>query len=217
LSYRFKRRRLPTSFLRVLLLEADPRETDRVAGVLEGDYPDSRLLRVESPEAFVASLADFAPDVILSAHAVGGFEALEALGLVQAELPECPFLLLGEEFCPTALECIRSGAADFIRKSNLTGLGTAIGRALRQRAGLRSLTNRQRQVLRLLATGCSNREIAQRMSRSIKTVETHRAQLMVRLGIRDFAGLVRYATGLGVVSATYQPCGQGSTDTRLTA
>jgi DNA-binding NarL/FixJ family response regulator len=81
-----------------------------------------------------------------------------------------------------------------------------------QRAGLRSLSNRQRQVLRLLVTGCSNREIAQRMSRSVKTVEAHRAQVMVRLGMRDLAGLVRYATRLGVVSA-YQPCGPGPTDT----
>jgi DNA-binding NarL/FixJ family response regulator len=213
LSYPFKRRRLPAASLRVLLLEADPGAVDRVKSVLEGDYPDSRLLRVESLDAFVASLSDFAPDVILSAYAVGGFEALEALSLAQAELPECPFLLLGEDFCATALACIRSGAADFILKSNLTGLGTAIGQAVRQRAGLRSLSNRQRQVLQLLATGCSNKEIAQRMSRSVKTVETHRAQLMVRLGIRDLAGLVRYATGLGVVSATYQPRRQGSTDT----
>jgi DNA-binding NarL/FixJ family response regulator len=197
----------------VLLLEADPGAVDRVTSVLEGDYPDSRLLRVESPDAFVASLSDFAPDVILSAYAVGGFEALEALSLAQAELPECPFLLLGEDFCPTALACIRSGAADFIRKSNLTGLAPAIGHAVRQRAGLRSLTNRQRQVLQLLATGFTNREIAQGMSRSIKTIETHRAQLMVRLGIRDFAGLVRYATALGVVSATYQRAGKGSTAT----
>jgi len=55
------------------------------------------------------------------------------------------------------------------------------------------LTARQREVLKLVAAGKSTKEIAFLLNLSVKTVETHRAQIMERLGIRDVAGLVRYA------------------------
>jgi len=61
------------------------------------------------------------------------------------------------------------------------------------------LSPRQREVLQLIAEGHSTKEIAHRLALSVKTVETHRAELMVRLGIRDVAGLVRYAVRTGLV------------------
>lgn len=64
-----------------------------------------------------------------------------------------------------------------------------------------SLTPRQREVLQLIAEGHGTKEIAARLFLSAKTVETHRAQLMERLGIHDVAGLVRYAIRAGIVSA----------------
>jgi DNA-binding NarL/FixJ family response regulator len=62
------------------------------------------------------------------------------------------------------------------------------------------LTARQREVLKLVAGGKSTKEIAFDLNLSVKTVETHRAQIMERLGIRDVAGLVRYALKTGLVS-----------------
>src|SRR5205814_1459340 len=59
--------------------------------------------------------------------------------------------------------------------------------------GLEKLTVRQRQVLQLLSEGHNVREIAARLKISPKTVETHRSQIMERLGIEDLAGLVRFA------------------------
>jgi DNA-binding NarL/FixJ family response regulator len=64
-----------------------------------------------------------------------------------------------------------------------------------------TLTPRQREVLQLIAEGHGTKEIAARLCLSAKTVETHRAQLMERLGIHDVAGLVRYAIRTGIVSA----------------
>jgi DNA-binding NarL/FixJ family response regulator len=63
------------------------------------------------------------------------------------------------------------------------------------------LTSRQREILQLVAEGKSTKEVAQMLSLSVKTVETHRAQIMDRLGIRDLAGLVRYAIRTGLVSS----------------
>jgi DNA-binding NarL/FixJ family response regulator len=63
------------------------------------------------------------------------------------------------------------------------------------------LTARQREILQLVAEGLSTKEIAGKLGLSIKTVETHRTQIMNRLRIRDVAGLVRYAIRAGLVSA----------------
>lgn len=61
------------------------------------------------------------------------------------------------------------------------------------------LTPRQREILRLIAEGYTTQAIAQKLDISIKTVETHRTQLMERLDIHDIAGLVRYAIRIGLV------------------
>jgi DNA-binding NarL/FixJ family response regulator len=61
------------------------------------------------------------------------------------------------------------------------------------------LTPRQKETLQLIAEGRSTKSIAQLLSISAKTVETHRAQIMERLGIHDIPGLVRYAMRTGLV------------------
>jgi DNA-binding NarL/FixJ family response regulator len=67
-------------------------------------------------------------------------------------------------------------------------------------SSLEQLTPRQREILQLLAEGRSMKEIAQLLHISVKTVETHRAQLMERLNIHDVAGLVRYAIRMGLIT-----------------
>jgi DNA-binding NarL/FixJ family response regulator len=61
------------------------------------------------------------------------------------------------------------------------------------------LSPRQREILQLIAEGRSTKEIAQHLELSVKTVETHRTELMERLGIHGVAGLVRYAIRTGIV------------------
>ncbi len=63
------------------------------------------------------------------------------------------------------------------------------------------LSPRQHEILQLIAQGNSTREIAQHLGLSVKTVETHRAQLMRRLDIREVAGLVRYAIRAGIITS----------------
>lgn len=63
------------------------------------------------------------------------------------------------------------------------------------------LTSRQREILHLIADGKSTKDIATILNVSVKTVETHRKQLMDRLGIHDVAGLVRYAIRTGIIKA----------------
>ena len=195
----------PLPRFRVLLLEDDPSDAELIAHAVRAAAPESAVRLVDTRAEFVQALDEFIPDVILSDHAVADFNVLDAFRLAQRRAPGSPFILVSGMFEQRASECLQAGAADFVPKSELSRLGPAITSALSLRAPLRSLSRRQRQVLQLLATGGSTREIALGLHLSIKTVETHRAQLMSRLDIHDLAGLVRYAVQVGIVSA-----GQGS-------
>jgi len=190
------------SGLRILLLENDPRDAELIVHAVRGAAPDSTVRQVDSRIEFVRTLDEFVPDVILSDHAVADFNVMDAFRLAQSRAPGSPFILVSGQFEQQAAECLQAGAADFVPKAEISRLGPAIVTALSLRAPLRSLSRRQRQVLQLLATGRSTREIALGLHLSIKTVETHRAQLMSRLDIHDLAGLVRYAVRVGIVSAS---------------
>lgn len=63
------------------------------------------------------------------------------------------------------------------------------------------LTNREREILQLIAEGYKSREIAESLYISPKTVENHRANIMRKLEIHDTAGLVRYAVRIGLVAS----------------
>lgn len=79
--------------------------------------------------------------------------------------------------------------------------GAAAGLVTNASEASAKLTPRQRDILRRIAAGGSTKEIAYDLGLSSKTVETHRAQLMDRLGIHDVAGLVRFAIRIGLVRA----------------
>lgn len=192
----------PRPSLRFLVLEDDPRDADLLADALDRSYPDCEVLRVDSPVGFEGALESFAPDVILSDHGVPDFSSLDALRLAQSQRPGAPFILVSRTFEQAATESLQGGAADFIRKADLSRLASSIAFALKQRAPLGRLSQRQLEVLQLLAAGSTMRDIARQLRLSVKTVETHRAEVMKRLGIHDLAGLVRYAIRVGIVSAT---------------
>lgn len=65
-----------------------------------------------------------------------------------------------------------------------------------------TLTPREREVLHLAAEGCGNPEIAARLAISVRTAETHRANLMRKLGLRNQTEVVRYALGRGLLPAS---------------
>jgi DNA-binding NarL/FixJ family response regulator len=87
-----------------------------------------------------------------------------------------------------------------ITKGDLTRLATAIIDAVRLRRPLERLTSRQIEVLRMVAEGHRTREIASRLKLSVKTVESHRGEVMKRLEIHDVVGLVRYAMRVGLIA-----------------
>ena len=84
---------------------------------------------------------------------------------------------------------------DYLRRVSGTDLDPT-----EEPGSFKKLTPRQREILQLIAEGNSTKEIASKLIVSVKTVETHRIQLMERLGIHDVAGLVRYAIRTGIIT-----------------
>jgi DNA-binding NarL/FixJ family response regulator len=189
-----------TKPLHVLLLEDDEADAELITQALEGAGLAAVVQAVDSREAFIRALREFAPHVVLSDHALVQFNARAALRLVQALRPMAAFIVVaGALDEQTVVSCLRSGAEDLVLKNNLTRLRPAIEGAIAVRKRLETLSPRQLEVLRMVAEGHTTREIARHLRLSGKTVETHRSEIMKRLGIHDVVGLVRYAVRVGLV------------------
>jgi DNA-binding NarL/FixJ family response regulator len=194
------RRPLVRGLLRVLLLEDSEADADLVADELDRAALRVDILRVDSRDEFVRALRDFRPDIILSDHSLGQFDARGALKAVRAARSTAPVVVVtGALDEQTAVTCLRAGAEDIVLKSNLRRLGPAIENALQIRRKLKKLSPRQYEVLCLVAQGLTTPAIADRLDLSVKTVETHRTAIMKRLGIHDLVGLVQYCVRRGLV------------------
>jgi DNA-binding NarL/FixJ family response regulator len=161
------------------------------------------------------------PEIVLLDLIMPSVSALESLKEIVANFPLVRVIVLAlQENEEYAVQAFRSGATGYIPKSAAsTELEKAIKAVARgesylaselskqavlkylknPRAFLSELTARQCEVLKMIAEGHATKEIAQRLDISVKTVETHRAQIMERLDIHDVVGLVRYALRMGLV------------------
>ena len=209
--------------LRVLLVDDHALVRAGIRSLLQ-ELPDVEVVAEASDGAQALQLAQREqPDVVLMDIAMKGMNGLEAAAKLRERQPGVKVVILSmhtsEEYVLLAL---RAGAAAYLIKDSATAeLGLALNSVMRgetylspaisrqvvdgyvQRvgtgAGADPLTQRQREVLKHIAEGRSTKEIAFELDLSVKTIETHRAQIMERLGIRDVAGLVRYAMRVGIV------------------
>jgi DNA-binding NarL/FixJ family response regulator len=156
------------------------------------------------------------PDIALLDITMPGLNGLEAAARLASEAPTTRVVILSMHSSESYVaQALMAGVAGYVLKQACadelpvliravmrgeTYLSPAISKqvvdALRNRLGgseAEPLTPRQREILQLLAEGKTVKEIAHMLSLSVKTVETHRAQIMERLDIHDLPGLVRYA------------------------
>lgn len=173
----------------------------------------------------LALAAQLQPDLVLMDIAMPGLNGIEATARLLKAQPEVRVLILSmhqnEEYVRQAL---RHGAVAYLLKDAApTELEAALAAVLRGETYLSPavskgvvsdyvhrlrrdeqpgalLSPRQREVLQLIAEGLSTKEIARRLDLAVKTVETHRSQLMKQLDIHEVTGLVRYALRAGLVS-----------------
>jgi DNA-binding NarL/FixJ family response regulator len=165
-----------------------------------------------------------APDVILLDITLPGLNGLDVAARIERlDVPTRVLMLSMHASAEYAARAFFAGALGYLNKdAALEELGAALdavsagrrylcraidpalvaeyaSRAGKGEAGLELLTPRQRQILQLMTEGHGTRQIAERLSLSVKTVETHRAQMMQRLGIHDLPGLVRFAIRNGLL------------------
>src|SRR5205085_390794 len=184
--------------LRALIAELP--EIDEVVEAADGD------------EA-LAAVALHRPDIVLMDIAMPRLNGIQATSLILSIAPKTRVIMISmhhdEEYVWNAL---RAGASAYLAKTALLEelqealqsvrrgevfISRKLRRAVRREVQL-PLTARQREILRLIATGMTSREIAQALKIRLKTVESHRLHLMRRLDIHDVAGLVRYAVRHGL-------------------
>jgi DNA-binding NarL/FixJ family response regulator len=190
-----------TENLRVLLLQYSTEDVDLLTDHLTRGGLRAVVERVGSIEELIEALRTFAPHVVLADHGSGTSDAEAALNALRASRPATPLIVVAGSFDErTAAATLRAGAEDFVVKTNLGRLRPAIESAIRVRRPLEKLSPRQLEVLRMVAEGHTTRAIAFKLNLSAKTVDTHRGEVMKRLGIHDVVGLVRYAVRVGLVA-----------------
>jgi two-component system response regulator NreC len=177
-------------------------------------------------EAAVRLTENLRPDVVCMDISMPGLSGLEATRQIKARLPEVGIVVLTmHEEEAYLYELVKAGASGYVLKrasardlvdavravaGGHTFLHPVIARRLvreHEHTGGRDddrrrydgLTERERQVVRLIANGKTNREIAEALHISVKTVETHRTHIMEKLDLHDRAHLVRYAVRKGLI------------------
>jgi two-component system response regulator NreC len=165
-----------------------------------------------------AHLRDHVPDVLLLDVNLGGESGLDAIPSLRSGAPATAIVVLTMQNEPAyARRALEAGASGYVVKE---AAGDELVRAIRAAANGQTyvqpelggrlvherlqpadepLSPRELDVLRLLALGHTNGEIAKQLFLSVRTVESHRARLQEKLGIQGRAELVRYALASGVV------------------
>ncbi len=164
------------------------------------------------------------PDVVLMDIAMPGLGGMEATTRIKKECPGVKILVLTQyDNREYVLRFLRAGASGYVLKTapaseviaavrtvssggmylNTPRAAELVAQALDGGAAIEgsydSLTDREKEVLKLIVEGMSSRQIAETLTVSIKTIVTHRANLMEKLGIHNRAQLVRFGLRHGVV------------------
>ena len=170
----------------------------------------------------VAEIGRLRPDVAVLDIAMPGLTGVEAAREIRALDPGIKVLILSgidrQDVVEQALDAGAQGylLKDFVLAELNLALATVIGGGrylspkIQERLisqvmakdgpGNAQLTPRQTEILRLVASGQTTKEVARTLGISPKTVEFHRAQLMERIGVHDVTGLTRYAMQQGLIS-----------------
>jgi two-component system response regulator FixJ len=167
-----------------------------------------QALSYATPQAFLDAAGGLPAGcalVDLRMPEMNGLEVQEQLQQMKAQLPI--ILMTGQGDIQSAVRAMKNGAADFIEKpysddALIAAIESALKAGAQQNrtdeiaaaaARVETLSPRERQVLDALVAGRANKVIAFDLGISVRTVEVHRARMMDRLGVRQFAEAVRLA------------------------
>jgi DNA-binding NarL/FixJ family response regulator len=202
-----------------------------LCAILEGESEIEVVGEAEDGREAIRKVEQLEPDVVLLDITMPILNGLEATRQLKKRFPKLKILILtmhdNEEY---VFETLRAGASGYlVKRSAPNELISAIKAVYREgsflspaiskrvideyvRVGPKKvkadeefgkLTEREREILQLIAEGRANREIAELLHISIKTVESHRSHIMEKLNLRNIAELTQYAIRKGLISLQY--------------
>lgn len=158
------------------------------------------------------------PDVVITDLTMPGMDGITAIGRARQRYPDLRIIVLSmHEDAEAMKRAVAAGACGYVRKDapdfeletalrTVMSTGSYFGAGVAQRLLAPSepalnevLTDRQIEILTLLARGKSSKEIAYDLGLSSKTVDVHRTRIMDRLGLNDVASLTLFAVRKGLV------------------
>ena len=206
--------------IRVLIVDDHPMVAEGIQSILE-TYADIEVAgTLGNGQEAVDRIEDLDVDVVLldlNMPVLGGLSATE---IILERAPDTRILILSMHDSPEYISTALShGARGYVLKDvpteeikvaidavmrGETYLCTGASTSLKPRTadGREPLTSREQTILLRLARGASNREVAEELGISVRTVETHRKNIKRKLDISSTAGLTRYAMEHGVLQGT---------------
>jgi DNA-binding NarL/FixJ family response regulator len=213
--------------IRILIADDHPVLRRGLRALIE-EEPDMEVVGEAGNGLEAVQLAErLRPDVVIMDISMPELDGLEATRRIRERSPSTYILILTVHAQERYLfPVLKAGASGYVRKTaadeelieaiRVVARGDvflypsatrmllddylAQVRAGREQDSYESLSEREREILRLLAEGHTNAEIAQKLNLSVKTVETYRTRIMEKLHLRTRAELVRYALRKGLIS-----------------
>ena len=209
-----------TAPIRVLIVDDHPMVAEGIQSILES-YDDIEVVgTLGDGQAAVEQAEALSPDVILMDLNMPRLGGLSATEMLLERLPGARILILSMHDSPEYItSALNHGAVGYVLKDVPTDeIKQAIDVVMRGERylctgargslepkpgdGREQLTGREQTILLQLAQGKSNKQVAQALDISVRTVETHRKNIKRKLGISSTAGLTRYALEHGVLQGT---------------
>ena len=208
--------------IRVLIVDDHAVVRAGLRRVLEAEPDLETVGEAENAERAVFAAIELKPDVVLMDVVMPGQSGIEGMPALLQAVPEAKVLVLSMQDDPRYVrEAFAAGASGYVLKEAADTEVVSAVRAVaagesyvhpvlgarlvaaeaeeRRRAQDDPLSEREREVLRLLALGHTNQEIAKLLFISVRTAETHRAHIMQKLRLGSRAELVRYALAEGLL------------------
>lgn len=205
---------------RVVIVDDHPMVAEGIQSILESFDDVEVIATLSDGQQIIDQVEALNPDVIMLDLNMPGIGGLSTTEIILEQRPETRILILSMHDSPEYISSALShGAVGYVLKDVPTDeikqaidavmageryLSTGAQERLQPARGgiAEQLTNREQTILLQLARGLSNKEVANQLDISVRTVETHRKNIKKKLGISSTAGLTRYALEHGVLQGT---------------